>query len=143
VNDSKQGFYDYSRINYVYRLPLIEPYEIKSPDNGATWVMDFKNPNPPSKMGVQFLTQVGIKDSIIVVYAKNDYSYSSDHPELWTVVNAAGQSENIFLSKQEYENYLKSQNAGNITLYEINGVYELFDTENKLPDGWGNQPKNK
>lgn len=139
----KKGFYDYSRISYIYRLPLIEPYEIQSPDNGNIWTLGFRTSPPPSIMGVQFLSKVGIKQSIIVVYSKNDFSHSSEHPELWTVINTSAQTENIFLTADKYERYLKSQNIHDIKLYDINEVFKIFDTEKRLPIEWGNQPKQK
>lgn len=70
-NKKDDGFYDYSRINYIYRLPIIEPYEITSPDNGSSWSIAFKN-NPPPTHGVQFLTNIGIRDSVFILYSPRD-----------------------------------------------------------------------
>lgn len=132
TNKKKVGFYDYSRVNYIYRLPLIEPYEITSPDNGASWGIAFKN-NPPAAHGVQFLTNIGIQDSVFVVYSPKDLSFSSDHPQVWVVVDVANKEEKIFTNEKDYNTHLKNKGLKDIKLYEINPLYTDFDKNRKLP----------
>lgn len=137
VGGSKKdvGFYDYSKINYIYRLPLIEPYEVTSPDNGANWTLSFKNVSPPSH-GVQFLTKVGIKDGFFVAYSPRDLSFSSDHPKVWAVVDVMKKEEKVFTDEAAYKAYLKSKGLEEINLYELNTVFQKFDSSKTLPDEW-------
>lgn len=129
------GFYDYSKIDYIYRLPLIEPYEITSPDNGVNWILAFKGTSPPSH-GVQFLTKVGMKDSVFVVYSPRDLSFSSDHPNVWAVVDVEKKEEKLFTNEWEYKAYLTNRGMGDISLYEINTVFKRFDNDKTLLVQW-------
>jgi len=134
-NDKQEGFYDYSRISYIYRLPVIEPYEITSPDNGANWTIAFKS-SPPPAHGVQFLTNIGIRGSVFVVYSPRDLSFSSDHPQVWAVIDISKKTEKIFTKEAEYYAYLKSIGLKDIKLYDINEVFVDFDKNKKLPLEW-------
>jgi len=134
-NRKTEDFYSYSKISYIYRFPLIEPYEITSPDNGVNWVIEFKNTPPPAR-GIQFLTHIGVKDSVLVVYSPRDLSFSSDHPQVWVVVDVAKKEEKVFTSEIDYGAHLKSKGLVEIKLYEINKIFENFDATNKLPPEW-------
>ena len=140
LKDKKETnrFYNYSRINYIYRLPIIEPYEITSPDNGASWSIAFKNFPPPTH-GVQFLTKIGVKDSVFIVYSPRDLSFSSDHPEVWVVVNTR-KDERVFTTENEYKRYLLTQGINEIKLYDINTVFREFEEKVILPPEWPEQP---
>jgi len=119
-NDKEEDFYNYSRISYIYRLPVIKPYEITSPDNGKNWAIAFKN-SPPPVHGVQFLTNIGIQDSVFIVYSSEDLSVPG-HPQVWAVIDVV-----------KKEVHLKNKGLEDIRLYEINTVFETFDKNKKLP----------
>lgn len=133
--DKEEGFYSYSKVNYIYRLPVIEPYEITSPDNGVNWAIAFKN-SPPPAHGVQFLTKIGIHDSVFVVYSPRDLSFSSDHPQVWAVIDITKKEEKVFTTEAEYNTHLKSRGLKEIKLYDINAVFANFDKNKKLPPEW-------
>jgi hypothetical protein len=134
-NNNKDTFYKSSRHSYIYRLPLIKPYEITSRDNGATWILAFQKIQNPCN-GVQFLARVGIHDSTIVLYSPNDFSFSGEHPPVWAVIDVLNGVENVFTEEKDYKFYLREKKLGAIDLYDIQKVFELFDKEGKLPDEW-------
>jgi hypothetical protein len=132
-NDKNKGFYDYSRVSYIYRLPVIEPYEITSRDNGANWVISFKD-SPPAH-AIQFIKSIGRQDSIFVVYSPMDLSVPG-HPPVWLVVDAAEKKEKVFTEEKAYMLHLKSNHLEKVKLYDIQTVFMDFDKKKKLPPEW-------
>lgn len=138
-NAKEEGFYEYSRISYIYRLPVIEPYEITSPDNGANWTITFKN-NPSSiHDGAQFLTKIGIHDSIFIVYSPRDLSFSSDHPQVWALIDIPKKEEKVFTSEKDYKVYLRAKGIEDLKLHDINALFIDFDKNKRLPPEWPNK----
>lgn len=137
IENHKIGFYDYSRLDYEYRLPLLKPYEITSSNDGSNWLLINKLRNPSFRTkGVQFLSQVGIKDSIIVLYSPRDLSFSSDHPQIWTVLDLKRKSDTCLFSSDDYYGYLSSNGIDTVLLYDINLIFKDFDAQKKLPPEW-------
>jgi hypothetical protein len=136
---NRNGFYNYSEAHNCWRLPLLEPYELLSPYDKKNWGFVSKL----GLKGVHWLSKVGVKDSIIVLYTKQEFSYSSDHPELWVVVNAKKRTEEIFSTNKDYKKCLRMAGVNDVSLHEINEVYEKFDKENVLPVDWQNLRRNR
>jgi hypothetical protein len=136
----KEGFYDYSQTIDLYRIPIIEPYEITSSDKGSSWLMDFKGSNSPSNLGTGKVDSVGVKGQYFIVYSKRTALPAIGMIEAWFVINATTKEEKVFMTRQEYNEYLKNQNIDETKLYDINTVFRDFEEKRKLPPEWPEQP---
>ena len=123
------NFYEYSKVGYMYRIPIIYPYELVS-DDGNFWSVK------SSTKGGQWLSKVGLRDSIFVVYSARDLSYSSDHPSVWLVHDVKNKIENVFLNEKDYLLYMKRKDFDTIKLYDVKQVYKEYETSLKLPNDW-------
>ena len=133
-NNQQQGFYDYSRVSYIYRLPIVDPYEITSPDNGVNWIIELKTNSSPSHEA-QFLTKIGIHDSMLVVYSPRDLSVPG-HPQGWVVVDIPIKEEKIFSNESDYKLYLRQKGVKDMQFRNVNDVFADFDKIKKLPPEW-------
>ncbi|HYV92887.1 MAG TPA: hypothetical protein VE978_13910 [Chitinophagales bacterium] len=138
-NKKNEGFYDYSKEFDSYRIPLIEPIEIYSSDK-VTWIgkLPYNQINGMEEIGGE-IEKVGINKSIIVIYTPSTYIFDSMN-QAWFVIDVNKKTEKAFIEESEYLKYLRQEGTDQINLYEVNEVYRMFDTENKLPSEWGHQP---
>lgn len=134
---SCQGFYDKSRVGDVYRIPLVQPLELRSYSHGDSWHL-----NLPYK-GIKNLTEIsdvkfiGISDSIIVVYVDRIYVPEfSKMTEAWFIVDMHTKKEYVFDDKETYEKNIENLGKSRIELLDVNDVFFEFDTHEKLPDFW-------
>jgi len=137
LNNKKkeQGFYDYSRSGDLYRIPLIEPYEITSADKGFTWIMEFKGNSPPSKLGTGNIDSIGLTRSYCILYNRRA-DLPNGMSKAWFVIDANKNEEKVFTSDDEYQIFLKSRNLNSLKLYDIKAVFIDFDKKGILPPEW-------
>jgi hypothetical protein len=136
----EDGFYNYSRISYKYRLPIHDPYEIVSMDNGKSWNLDFKGTNPPKPLGMQWLTKIGFADSFFVVYSPQDFAFSSDHDQVWTVINYRSKEEKVYTKHEAYIGFFAARKIDTAKLMDITAAFVSFEKEKKLPKEWLGHP---
>jgi hypothetical protein len=136
----EDGFYSYSRISYKYRLPIHDPYEIISMDNGKSWNFEFKGIHPPKPLGMQWLTKIGFTDSFFVVYSPQDFAFSSEHDQVWTVVNYRSKQENVYTQHATYMGFFSARKIDTAKLVGITEAFDFFEKEKKLPKDWPSQP---
>lgn len=124
--NKESNFYEYSQKFDLYRLPLVKPYELISANKGFNWF--FKNNNFEIEVD-----SVGISDSFIVIYSSSVYK-----PELggrfeqWLVINHKTNE----ISVNTFEEFKEFKNNNNLTMYDVNEVYKVFNENLQLPTKW-------
>lgn len=145
---SNDSFY-YSKGGFDYkRIPLKEPFELIN--TGFDWYVRKYDPSDHSASIRSNIEKVGIKENYIHLYSKNNsfkiepeqwkwtkinqsfkitnYSY----PEVWTIINTENDTENIFTSKDSYEEYLQRNNIENVELIKVDKVFENLSIQCNL-----------
>ncbi len=118
LSEEPTDFYSYSKDGDLWRVPLLEPFEIVSATNSDMndWLLIVDQPaisGPDFKLfGDEFqfgeLTKVGIKDSIIVLENTNQYwpKLSGSYPGL-LIINTKT-SELLIYSKEHHQSAIDS-----------------------------------
>ncbi len=143
-------FYSYTKDGDVWRVPLLEPYEVFSPTNSDMndWFLVVHDPvisGPDFKLfGDEFqftaLAKVGIADSIIVLENTNEYwpQLSGAYPGL-LIINA--KTDELFIySKEHHQSAIdakfKELGIKDIIMHEWRILKERFLEKQELPEGW-------
>jgi hypothetical protein len=127
-NQKKDGFYDYSQTLDLYRIPLIEPYQIISADRGYSWMFE--------RGGLSnVVNKVGIEDSVIVLYSSRT-ALVDGMSQAWFVLKAGSKEEKVFKTEEDYNKYLRFIGIDSIRIYEVNQVFTEFDKTKRLPPEW-------
>jgi hypothetical protein len=148
--EESADFYSYSKDGDLWRVPLLEPYEIVSPMNSDLndWAFIIDNPSisgPDFELfGDQFqfggLTKVGILDSVIVLENTNEHwpKLAGSYPSL-LVLNART-SELFIYSKEHHTSAIdakfKELNLNGIVMHEWRPLKDRFIEKLELPKGW-------
>jgi hypothetical protein len=118
LSEEPTDFYSYSKDGDLWRVPLLEPFEIVSATNSDMndWLLIVDQPaisGPDFKLfGDEFqfgeLTKVGIKDSVIVLENTNQYwpKLSGSYPGL-LIINTKT-SELLIYSKEHHQSAIDS-----------------------------------
>lgn len=142
---SNKGFYDYSQYEDICRLPLIQPYEALSFNEGRHW---FYRLNDSSLSPEEFseIDSVGIADSIIVLYKKDCIAFQTKNGKteminkggspVWLLIDARVKSEIYLASPFSYKAFLDSLKIKQLKLNSIKQVFDTFDMKRILPFGW-------
>ena len=135
----KYGFYDYSKLEHYYRIPILKPYSILSDDKGKTWMFQSEE-YADYKYSAGYVYSIGVIDSNrVVVYSKRN---SSNPPfYIWQVIDVHEKTGITLKSEEEYMDYLKNSHIGSVKLYsDFNALYKEFSEEKRLPSEWPYQP---
>ena len=130
--EMKDGFYSNFSYGDIIRIPLIEPLELVSPDDGQNWF--FKpvfNQLDNFNLEIDNVESYGVHDSLIVVYSKRLY-IKSQMTEAWVVTDLSKEVERVFLTEKEYDSWIKSNDLDAIELYECNEAFQYFKNNGKL-----------
>lgn len=146
----KANFYSYTKKWDLWRVPILEPYEIISPTNSEDWTLIIKHPklshkdyfNPGDEYDFQLtsIDSVGVADSILIFKSQSLYwpKLSGDY-RTTLIINAKTKEQFIFSDKHhqsESRQKLKSLKAENIPLFSFDKVKQDFQTKRTLPEGW-------
>ena len=150
VSEEPSDFYSYPKDSDLWRVPLLEPFEIVSATNSDLndWALIIDNPTiygPDFTLfGDQFqfgeLTKVGIRDSIIVLENTNEYwpKLSGSYPGL-LIVNART-SELLIYSKEHHQSAIDSKfkelGITEIVMYDWRLLKDRFLEKQELPTDW-------
>lgn len=134
-NNKKEGFYDYSQTWDLYRVPLIEPYQIISADKGHSWSLNLKGNEIKGVSSINNIQSIGLYDTIFTVFSPR-IDIPGDRTNVWFIINAAKKEGKYFVTEKDFKNYLKEHGLAEIKLYEINQVFTDFDKEKRLPPEW-------
>ena len=137
-NTSKKGFYDYSSYSDLVRVPLIEPYEIISADQGNTFTFML----PFDKINKLYYTDqitptdsIGINDNFIVLYTKG-MNLGSNKTQAWFLIDIKNKDEVAFTKHEEFQEFIHSKKIGTIKLYDCKSIYSVFASKGSLPTEW-------
>lgn len=150
LSEEPADFYSYSKDGDLWRVPLLEPYEIVSATNSDMndWALIVDNPSisgPDFELfGDQFqfsgLLKVGIQDSIIVLENTNEYwpKLSGSYPGL-LIVNTKT-SELLIYSKEHHQSAIHSKfkelGIVGMVMHDWRSLKEHFLEKQELPKGW-------
>lgn len=147
-NSSKQDFYSYSKSFDLWRLPLLEPYELISPTNSGYWFLTIKNPgfkNPDfyisgNEFQLSNIESIGILDSVIVIHSTNIYWPKLSGSYNTTLIIDSKNENKYIYSDQHQRSALNDKlgelNVKSIKLYPIESVLKSFQADLSLPKEW-------
>jgi hypothetical protein len=151
--ESMNDFYAYSKVGDLWRVPLIEPYEVVSPANSGPgeWFIIIKNHKAEGpnyfRSGDEFqfssIKTIGILDSVIVATNENEYwpKLSGHYPS--TLIIELKTNKQYLFSNQHHKNELNEKirelEIGNIEMMEWNNIKNEYLANLKLPIRWNNQ----
>ncbi|MES2556060.1 MAG: hypothetical protein V4604_07915 [Bacteroidota bacterium] len=150
LSEEPADFYSYSKDGDLWRVPLLEPYEVVSPMNSDLndWALIVDNSTisgPDFELfGDQFqfgsLSKVGIHDSVIVLENTNEYwpKLAGSYPGILIV--DARTSELFIYSKEHHQLAIdakfKELNISEIVMHDWRPLKDRFIEKLELPAGW-------
>lgn len=150
LSEEPSDFYSYSKEGDLWRVPLLEPFEVVSPTNSELndWFFIVDHPvisGPDFNLsGDEFqfseLTNVGIKDSIIVLENTNQYwpKLSGSYAGL-LIVNTKT-SELLIYSKEHHQSAIntkfKELGITEIVMHDWRPLKDRFLEKQELPADW-------
>lgn len=132
----EKGFYEYSKNGDYYRIPMIEPIEIRSYDYGNNWFYRFQFHSIKSQFDITNISSIGIKDSLV-------FLYRGGWKETWVIVDINNSNEILFTAEESFNKYLQKSKINEVKLYDVKSVFKEFDITGNLPNEWPCNKKNK
>lgn len=127
------GFYDYYSESDLWRLPLIEPYELKNTMgarkdqwNNDNWHLVFKS----TKNGTTYFN--GVNVTMVNVDKGIIYGYGTANPCQHFIINTSSGEEKTYEEIGEWEKQLKKLNVDSKKVYDVFDLFEMFKNEKKL-----------
>lgn len=148
--NTESDFYSLKKEYDLWRVPLLEPYEIVSPNNADDWFLIIEKPNISGPnfflAGTEFqfsnITQIGIIDSVIVLENVDQHwtKLSGMYPSV-LIVNA--KTKNCFIYSKEHhsiEIQKKLDELGLIGIQMISWkiIKDDFQQKGLIPAEWKN-----
>lgn len=148
--DHKNDFYSYSKSGDLWRVPLIEPYEIISPTNSGSddWFLVIKNHNIEGpkyfRSGDEFqlssIKTIGILDSVIVATNENEYWPKLSGQYSSTLIIDLKTNRQFLYSNthhvEELKETMRDLKIEKIKMLEWNKIKNDFLENLKLPEDW-------
>jgi hypothetical protein len=142
-------FYSETKRGDLWRIPLIEPYEIVSPTN-QDWNLIIKNAhliskdyfNPGEEYGFQLsnIDSLAIEDSVIIVKSRVAYWPKLSGDYRTTLMIDTKTNEQLIFSNTHHQKELdfkiQELKIKNIRFYDFAEVVIQFQSRQKLPEGW-------
>jgi len=148
--NNTSDFYSYTKKWDLWRVPVLEPYEIVSPTNGDDWFLiikqpklankDYFNPGDEYEFQLSSIDSVGVMDSVLVFKSRREYwpKLSGDY-KTTLIINAKMNEQFIFSDEHhqsEIRQKLKSMNVEKMPLHSFEEVKVNFQAKRTLPEGW-------
>lgn len=131
------SFYNYYTKEDLYRIPLIEPYELiniynANPNLKAThgWQLDFMNrkkEDPGSHVNV---SNVNVLKGVIFGHGQDGMT---DYPNFWFVVIPSEKITETFKDEKAWLNYLGKRQIDGKNLYQVWPLFNKFKENLTLP----------
>ena len=152
-SNSKDDFYSFSKSGDLWRLPIIEPYEIVLPTNSSSddWFLIIKNhkiegPNyfrSGDEFQLSSIKTIGILDSVIVATNENEYwpKLSGQYPST-LILDLKSEEQFLYSNKHhttELNEKLNDLKLKEIEMLEWEKVKNDFLEKTKLPESWNKQ----
>lgn len=150
LSEEPADFYSYSKEGDLWRVPLLEPFQVVSPMNSDLndWFLIVDNPTisgPDFELfGDEFqltnLSKVGIQDSVIVLESTNEYwpKLSGSYPGL-LIINAKT-AELFIYSKEHHQSAIaakfKELGITEMAMHDWRPLKDRFVEKLELPEDW-------
>lgn len=124
-------FYDYYKKEDLWRLPLIEPYELfkiagaRKDQQPSNWHLNFKTL-------WDSVSVVQLNVSMINVDNKIIYGYGTEYPCQHFIINTVSGEEKIYEDISEWEKQLDQLEINSKKIYDVFDLFEKFKNENIL-----------
>jgi len=125
------GFYDYYGREDLWRLPLVEPYELFK-IAGATEESMLNNWHLNFKTLWDSVTVVQLNVSMINVNKNIIYGYGTENPGQHFIINTGTGEEKIYEDINEWERQLHGLDIDHKKIYNVYDLFEKFRNENIL-----------
>lgn len=140
-SEKEKGFYQYTKSESdLWRLPLIEPYELNSTTGeGENWcIINF------SKLIKKFddmnisvrVDSISLCNNLIIMYSSNNYYKSKEVECMYLTYDVTEENGNVFVTRNEYDNYLNKRLCNHIKLYDPKILYKNYARDFSLPLEW-------
>ena len=148
------SFYSYYAQEDLYRIPLIEPYQLINlygieEDQAKSWQIEFHFGGDKDVPGYNnegltnggqasvLATEINVSKGIIYGYDPGD----NDYPPVWFVIIPKEKIEKVFKNKkQDWESFLEEKGIESIHLYSVWELFKQFKKTYTLP--WYEPKKN-
>lgn len=143
-------FYSYTKRWDLWRVPILEPYEIVSPTNDSSWFFIIKKPNIHHKdyyndnnkfeLHLSGIDSIGVKNSLIVLKSKKHYwPRLSGEYKTTLIVNTKSGEQFIYSNKhhtKELSDKLHELKIEDTKLYRFTAIKDNFQSTQTLPADW-------
>jgi hypothetical protein len=133
--NNHRSFYEYSTVEDLYRLPLIEPYELTNifgvdEDRHSEWASTWNLKLIYGSVKTTRAEEVNVTKGIIYGYhPRFDY-----YPPAWFVIIPEEKIEKFFKDQEkEWRSFLASKGIDSIKLYDVWEVFDKFRSDKTLP----------
>lgn len=137
--NSTSDFYSQYAVEDLWRLPLIEPYELRnlkvSEENYSDvydWNLKLRHGKNQHKFKHLNISKVNVKHGII-------FGYGESYPTGYFVIDTRNGREIIFETRSDWEVFLKKESVDAATIKEAWDVFDGFKNKGILP--WINEGK--
>ncbi len=128
INDNKKGFYEYYKNYDIIRIPLIEPYEIYSSDDGANWFFDVPFGKILEGLQISDVKSLYVDNDLIFIYSSM-ISLPGEMTSAWFVFETKGKTSNYYT---DYEQFVKDYPASK-NMKPIRIIFNEFKSNQTLP----------
>lgn len=141
-------FYTAQKESDLWRVPLLAPYEVVSPNNDTDWFIMLENPDisgpqffmPGTDFQFTSISRIGIQDSVIV--AENTHenwpNLSGAYPS--TLIIDARSGKCFMYSREHHTAELSAKlhelNVAQVRMIPWEDIRSDFQQSGKLPEGW-------
>lgn len=145
---AKDNFYSYNKTSDLWRLPLLEPYELISPTKSGDWFLvleqpDFNNNdffNTGNEFQLSNIESIGIRDSVIVIHSTNIYWPKLGGSYNTTLLIDAKTGNKFIFSNQHHRmdlsEKLEELKVKTLQLRRLEDVWKAFQARLSLPEEW-------
>lgn len=132
--DESSDFYSSSENGDLFRIPLLDPIELKSADEANWFLKPMFNGINETNEEVGDINEVAVAGSIIICYSERTYRDSEMGPA-WYIIDVENKSEKCLTNLNDYLFFLQENSTQNIKLKDVNEVYsEFVDSKTLLKD---------
>lgn len=146
--EEKSDFYTTQKEFDLWRVPLLEPYEIVSPNNANDWFLILEDPHisGPDFMlnGREFqltnITKIGIKDSVIVIENRDQYWPKLSGMYSSVLIINPKTNNHLIYSKEHHQDEIQLKTKE----FDLNGIHMVswskirddYQKKGELPEEW-------
>lgn len=128
------GFYTLSKIDDLYRIPLVEPYQVISTWGiGGDWFIKFPYGEVAGQEGVGVIAVTVIDSIILFQSTKTYFPKDSEMRYAWFLIDSKDKSQEIYKTEDEFLQDLARRGITKPVLYDVDSLYAQFQITQSLP----------